>query len=260
MIGASCRRTKGFTLIELLVVIAIIAILAAILFPVFLSAKQKARQSACIGNCRQLGSAFMMYVDDSEDTFPPATYGVTGRVWDSRSWWNKRIEPYVKTRNVFTCPSDLPAPADTTRVSYFYNAGAGTWTGLYKDGTITPGARPPADAAVKRAMMKAPTIVLLLADSKMSVYVGETLQKPDWESAPWGDDFRGICMGPAFHNNGDNFVFADGHARWMNTDELRRIWPVPSWSHPKGYYGKTTSATLGFSMRWDAPRHLTGEY
>ena len=61
---------KGFTLIELLVVIAIIAILAAILFPVFAQAREKARQTSCLSNCKQLGTALQLYVDDYEETFP----------------------------------------------------------------------------------------------------------------------------------------------------------------------------------------------
>src|SRR5436190_23066579 len=72
-----CRRNNGFTLIELLVVIAIIAILAAILFPVFAQAREKGRQTACLNNCKQLGVALMMYSADYDDTLPPAKIGST---------------------------------------------------------------------------------------------------------------------------------------------------------------------------------------
>src|SRR5438045_6933372 len=73
------RRRDGFTLIELLVVIAIIAILAAILFPVFAQAREKARQTSCLNNCKQLGIALMMYAGDYDDTLPPAKIGPARR-------------------------------------------------------------------------------------------------------------------------------------------------------------------------------------
>src|SRR5690349_3905542 len=70
----SSRVRRGFTLIELLVVIAIIAILAAILFPVFAQAREKARQSSCLSNMKQIGSALLMYVQDYDEVWPPSYY------------------------------------------------------------------------------------------------------------------------------------------------------------------------------------------
>jgi prepilin-type N-terminal cleavage/methylation domain-containing protein len=99
------RDRCGFTLIELLVVIAIIAILAAILFPVFAQVREKARQTSCLSNLKQLGTAMLMYVADHDGYFPPAL----GREPSQRfvyEWsWLNRIQPYVKNLGVFICPS-----------------------------------------------------------------------------------------------------------------------------------------------------------
>jgi prepilin-type N-terminal cleavage/methylation domain-containing protein/prepilin-type processing-associated H-X9-DG protein len=101
------RCRSAFTLIELLVVIAIIAILAAILFPVFAQAREKARQSSCLSNQKQMGLAIMQYVQDADETFPQAYYYPN----DSTSaggynHWSGIVQPYVKNEGIFVCPSD----------------------------------------------------------------------------------------------------------------------------------------------------------
>src|ERR1700733_14163574 len=92
---------KGFTLIELLVVIAIIAILAAILFPVFAQAREKARQTSCASNLKQLGLAYVQYVQDYDELMPSA---ISGSSWEG---WAGLIYPYVKSTGVYSCLSDL---------------------------------------------------------------------------------------------------------------------------------------------------------
>jgi len=94
---------RGFTLIELLVVIAIIAILAAILFPVFARAREKARQASCQSNLKQLALGVMMYAQDYDERFPTRYYVPTG--WTSGFQWSNVIEPYVKNWDLFKCPS-----------------------------------------------------------------------------------------------------------------------------------------------------------
>lgn len=99
-------KVKGFTLIELLVVIAVIAILAAILFPVFARARESARKTQCLSNMRQLGTAITMYTGDYDEVFPElVSGGCWGRARDANALWTRQIWPYVKNRGVMLCPS-----------------------------------------------------------------------------------------------------------------------------------------------------------
>ncbi len=113
-------KTKGFTLIELLVVIAIIAILAAILFPVFTSAKNAAQQTACLDNLKQISAAFQLYVNDDSGHYP--SFRVVAALNNTNWTWRgfadvytdgglnifipKRFQPYVRNTEVFWCPND----------------------------------------------------------------------------------------------------------------------------------------------------------
>ena len=98
------RANSAFTLIELLVVIAIIAILAAILFPVFAQAREKARQASCMSNGKQLGLALIQYSQDYDETLPCAILSP----WDTYagSHWQTAIVPYIKDYNAYLCPDD----------------------------------------------------------------------------------------------------------------------------------------------------------
>jgi prepilin-type N-terminal cleavage/methylation domain-containing protein len=129
------KLRRGFTLIELLVVIAIIAILAAILFPVFARARNKAREASCISNGKQLALAVRMYVQDYDETFPSARIvpgcpypdynaSIPYMLAAERQYggYPTLLNPYVKNHQVFYCPSDdTPADTNPTRtVSYFW--------------------------------------------------------------------------------------------------------------------------------------------
>ena len=134
-------QKNGFTLIELLVVIAIIAILAAILFPVFAQAREAARKTSCLSNLKQISLGFKQYVQDYDETYPMADENAQNRTdpvaknnWYTAEWQNV-TQPYIKNVQVLRCPSDkaaFPTPPvptgkqDATVASYLYNSFLGT--------------------------------------------------------------------------------------------------------------------------------------
>ena len=117
------RGRSGFTLIELLVVIAIIAILAAILFPVFAQARDKARSTQCLSNNKQIALAFMQYIQDYDETFPASRYttDLAADGIDTARFmpWSVNIQPYVKNLGIFGCPSDI-TPANQDATNYWW--------------------------------------------------------------------------------------------------------------------------------------------
>ncbi len=120
--------TRAFTLIELLVVIAIIAILSAILFPVFAQAREKARQSACLSNTKQIGTALVMYLSDYDGAYP---YASTKETFTPKIRWADRLHPYTKNTGIFLCPS---APEDQANKGFAHDWDA--TTGNYRSATL----------------------------------------------------------------------------------------------------------------------------
>jgi prepilin-type N-terminal cleavage/methylation domain-containing protein/prepilin-type processing-associated H-X9-DG protein len=119
------KHSNGFTLIELLVVIAIIAVLAAILFPVFAKVREKARQISCSSNEKQIGLGVLQYIEDNDEVYPPGGE-VNATTWASNyATWCSEVLPYIKNTNVFLCPDDaqsLPVPSwASPAVSYVAN-------------------------------------------------------------------------------------------------------------------------------------------
>jgi prepilin-type N-terminal cleavage/methylation domain-containing protein/prepilin-type processing-associated H-X9-DG protein len=203
------RFRGGFTLIELLVVIAIIAILAAILFPVFAQAREKARSTSCLSNLKQIGLASAMYLQDYDEKWVIGTWGAsTG--WDTwidpmddparqPNWWSQ-LQPYVKNNGIFLCPS---APngawyqANRRNTSYMSN-----WWIIFTgeaDANIVQHARCP-------TFMDA-------GESWSGAWSFETAE-------PWPRPL---------HSNGINAVFADGHAKHVKFAETRGPSPTDWW-------------------------------
>ncbi len=148
------RNRSAFTLIELLVVIAIIAILAAILFPVFAQAREKARQTACVSNLKQIGTGFTMYTQDYDEQYPPWTANQCGKypggAFDIHYLYNNLVDPYIKNGvnvntselgQVWACPStkaQFSAVSNTYAYNYYSIGGTSNCTGVGLSAAYTP--------------------------------------------------------------------------------------------------------------------------
>ena len=252
--GRKGRHVIGFTLIELLVVIAIIAILAAILFPVFAQAREKAREISCLSNQKQIGLGMIQYEQDSDECFVPVLnpVGANGNPPGNGQpgnpfGWADIIQPYLKSTGVLHCPDDPygvsqdpaqawymnPAPAGTPNpgpvgtgyTSYFYNALLGTVA-------LTNAAQPNYYGGGSK--------ISLLLNPALTIVTGDGDNSNAGSSLPYGNGF--YCTGTIDNTNGGaatncgdnpgnhaalsnvadirhqqgaNYSFADGHAKFV---------------------------------------------
>jgi prepilin-type N-terminal cleavage/methylation domain-containing protein/prepilin-type processing-associated H-X9-DG protein len=238
-------RRRGFTLIELLVVIAIIAILAAILFPVFAQAREKARQSSCTSNLKQIGMGIMMYVQDNDECFSARTNssGTTGAPGDVRpdvlgrgninmpsmfSNWEVFYQPYVKNSGVWLCPSGtkpLMTPFAGGIIDGNLTPAPILNNYAYNFDLLAPGPLQP----IGLAQLGSPAELIVALDARNSFCISST------------NDFTNLrsnaCLGlivavPANTNSAQairhssmaNVLFADGHVKSVTKEFL--AWQV----------------------------------
>jgi prepilin-type N-terminal cleavage/methylation domain-containing protein/prepilin-type processing-associated H-X9-DG protein len=224
---------KGFTLIELLVVIAIIAILAAILFPVFARAREKARQTSCLSNAKQIGLGLMMYCQDYDEKMPCGRFFPTGGVQikgdDGATYtagcyeWFHAVDPYLKNRQIFKCPS---------------NDGAG-WNGNMrraKGYAVTPpfheGWSP---QGLRIAKASAPAEGLMVVETEVGCSdVGDWCAQGYWNNCQANPEENNAVRGR--HNGGQNMIYGDGHAKWMKVRQTKnRATGMDQWRVPWGW-------------------------
>jgi len=230
------KRYKGFTLIELLVVIAIIAILAAILFPVFAKVREKARQTSCLSNEKQLGLAFLQYVQDYNEVVPSGT-----QIYQNGEGWAGQLYSYVKSSAAYKCPDD-PTPGNVGgSISYMMNSNLAPtqWNGTANQ--ILP---------IRVSNFSAPAKTVILFEGAYCEFTDVTATNPPEGSSSTGNGLSrpinhgvyetgvlgnitdpgiyysgnqaGNWYGPTYyynnklgrHSNGSNFLFDDGHAKW----------------------------------------------
>lgn len=210
------RDKSGFTLIELLVVIAIIAILAAILFPVFASTKEKGRQTQCLNNLMQLGKGFQQYVDDWSRYPGGAPLHENPRLGQwvvnasnevSKNYVNVSaggLFPYVRNTKVYVCPSD--------KAEYRKINGKMMHFGMsYSINWYFP--------RVRESAVRLPTKTVLLIDE------GASSKMKDGKLVGICDGYfgPGVDRPGDAHVGGSNFGFPDGHAKWVQTKDLSKL-------------------------------------
>jgi prepilin-type N-terminal cleavage/methylation domain-containing protein len=255
------RQRVAFTLIELLVVVAIIAILAAILFPVFAQARDKARQASCLSNAKQLGLALNMYVQDYDETF------FAQKTWDeiedvgAGSWgssyftwiqWPTAHLPYIKSQQVYSCPSDknrqrayFPAPGDPDcwGCSVPFPMSYGPNMHLFSMDYQASG------GAVSLAAVTRPADVIALGEAVTPFACCEAWNTEYWRGANYNGGENGWDWGTyrqqvryakrngltdaqmssvTRHQNGNILVFTDGHAKWWRWNAVDDA-ETPGW-------------------------------
>jgi prepilin-type N-terminal cleavage/methylation domain-containing protein/prepilin-type processing-associated H-X9-DG protein len=211
------HRRHGFTLIELLVVIAIIAILAAILFPVFAQAREKARSITCTSNLKELALAYQMYVQDYDETFPYTAFYDAAK--SAQIYWLTVIDPYVKggvratssgqtsvgeRLSIYVCPDyDVPAPNPDeagTAVPGGLTVGRYPLTSYSPNYEITTAWWDTKAAGALAAVAEPASMVLLAENHDCCV---ETTGGTNWQRAA------------GRHSGGSNYALVDGHVKWF---------------------------------------------
>ncbi|MGM0494659.1 MAG: DUF1559 domain-containing protein [Armatimonadota bacterium] len=221
---SSLKQRAGFTLIELLVVIAIIAILAAILFPVFARAREKARQSSCLSNVKQLNLGVMMYVQDYDETFPQGY--VNSRPSVERWTWSGAIYPYVNNLQVYDCPSQRLKTRTHPDFGVYYKGERSYGMNAYlcPHGSTIPPGLPDIDKPAEVVTIGdiTPNTAWLTwrmfpPSNGMRQDALDGSENKNWDHDTPGEYAFNFCQR---HNDQGNVGFADGHAKTMSYSAL----------------------------------------
>jgi len=219
---------RGFTLIELLVVIAIIAILAAILFPVFARARENARRASCMSNLKQIGLGFMMYVQDYDEKFPPYLINYTspptepnGVTPNNPYAWADALQPYIKSTQVFQCPSESKsAPLGVAGSPFAGQPDPASWgyTDYWFNSTLSK---------QSQAIITSASLTVLSGDgSSGNAYyfyngcsiTGNASDITCDGTTPYSTMLSTKQAGLfSRHLDGINYAFADGHVKWLKS-------------------------------------------
>ncbi len=205
-------RKTGFTLIELLVVIAIIALLAAILFPVFARARESARRASCLSNLKQIGIGLAQYTQDFDERLP------SWYVYDTayRYVWADSVQPYVKSTQIFRCPSHVNTVDTTLGFLGEDSFTATNFTDSSKllsyavNGWAFAGST--SGEGIHIARVQQPASTFIVGEGKeTTLNNGPISYGLHWKSGIGEGDI------PERHFDGSNYLFVDGHAKWLKT-------------------------------------------
>lgn len=238
---ASSSR-NGFTLIELLVVIAIIAILAAIFFPVFAKAREKARQITCVSNLKQLALGILQYNQDYDESMP-----ATNTIWGGG--WTGEIYSYIKSKGVYACPDDSTDPnngkaGSYTRVSYGLNVNVLPAYGVGAGNYFTR------SSSTALAAQNAPASTVLLFEIQKQLYVDVT--NPREQQSAIGDGAKGYggCNNSGIDSSNCSAVYATG---------LIDGYAIPNWQGALGVHTDGANyAALDGHVKWLRPSQVSG--
>jgi prepilin-type N-terminal cleavage/methylation domain-containing protein/prepilin-type processing-associated H-X9-DG protein len=209
---------KGFTLIELLVVIAIIAILAAILFPVFARARAKAQQNNCLSNVKQIQLGLIMYASDNNQMYPLDQVGLANGGAAAGPAWSSQILPYIKNSQIFLCPSDTVVTGSVTPPNIVANPNTVTVQSYGRNSYIAVGGNSPTcNIPLSDALITYPAEMLGVIDAVVHVIPCGTDVSGNGGSLGTAQNAIGSIVVPVTvrHNNGCNQSYMDGHVKWI---------------------------------------------
>lgn len=211
------QRQSGFTLIELLVVIAIIALLAAILFPAFAKAREAARRASCSSNLKQIALSITQYNQEYDEHYVRATS------FDGSAFfgWRLALAPYLKSDQVFHCPSSQNELNVSGRTDYFINANLSAYTAIFNT------------TGINESLVVVPSITILLGDGSYDQTYVYTNPSPSFSGTSssttsglgdycrnFTDDTPASDPASARHLGGANYVFCDGHIKWLRREKI----------------------------------------